>query len=589
MDILDKELDHQSNNQLKTLVNELTSKEISILKIANDNTGVITLTDKDCLWIEQLSQASLINNNQQYFLTVNSEFTFDFTYVQSQIIRTYLLLCRINYKHVIQKYQCFTKRTPITTNEESFDLDERYSISLDREQLENQMMNLKDMLLDRLYQVYSFLRQIALTLKNHPDDVSNLYLLEFPKQTDNELYQRFEQYQIEDFQLCHINHILKLYTESMSGFHYLFTNISPLLQVPIQPELDAQLAENLNEDIQHIEQIQSQIQMITKLLDELKTIEDPLLQQSNKSLSEICRHLAIENAILDRIPNEIKCENYVSVCIHLIQRRSILQERKVNINEKEIKLWNENIHSIEQHNQQRINRFDQYLINPQDEEQNEFVNSNETWTLPSLNIEEPTMIEYSALMEFRMKLVTYSSSVFFQQIQEYREEPIPESISLNKAQKFTIVQLDGKINSYLWKTEKLFEQLKKLCVSDQIAIVDKDEIFVDVTANDTCQAQLLTKEYHIIDKQSLFPIHFRFRSQKFEYLVTSKCNISTVIHRFIDDNQLKSSKSDTILCFLDPNGKCINENEIITDISVTEENPDENILCEIRLKYNEGN
>ena len=69
------------------------------------------------------------------------------------------------------------------------------------------------MLLDQLYYAHSLLRQIASTLQNYQDDQSSIYLFEFVKTIvhDNELYQRLEQYEIKDFQLCHIDHVLKLY------------------------------------------------------------------------------------------------------------------------------------------------------------------------------------------------------------------------------------------------------------------------------------------------------------------------------------------------------------------------------------------
>ena len=183
--------------------------------------------------------------------------------------------------------------------------------------------------------------------------------------------------------------------------------------------------------------IHSRIQIITKFLNELKTIEDTLLQQSTQSLIEICKHVAIDNLILNWIPERIKCENYVAINIHLIRTRSFLQERKINIEEKQIKLWNENFHSYEQQNKQENNRFYQYL-NVEDKEQD--IEESKDWTIPSTNIDglnnennlhdetqfsqkdqmesDEHSIEYSSLMELNIRLVPYTSSKLIEQIQQ---------------------------------------------------------------------------------------------------------------------------------------------------------------------------
>ncbi|CAF1111410.1 unnamed protein product [Didymodactylos carnosus] len=99
---------------LKDIINEL-SREMSILQITQGNMGVITLNKMDCQWIEQLSRASL-ENEKDYFIKLNTPLNFNFLYVQSYLIRTYLLYCRINYEHIKGKYQCYTQRKPpITT------------------------------------------------------------------------------------------------------------------------------------------------------------------------------------------------------------------------------------------------------------------------------------------------------------------------------------------------------------------------------------------------------------------------------------------------------------------------------------------
>ncbi len=85
LNLLEKEANSNDTHvvgALKSLINDLTSKEVSILQIVRDNTGVITLNDNDCIWIEQLSRAILINENEEYFQSADTPFTFDFLYLQ---------------------------------------------------------------------------------------------------------------------------------------------------------------------------------------------------------------------------------------------------------------------------------------------------------------------------------------------------------------------------------------------------------------------------------------------------------------------------------------------------------------------------
>ena len=76
LDIVEENINSHGIGLLRNLINELTSKSISILQIAQDNTGVITLNDDACSWIEQLSRASLATD--EYFLRLKhvQEFRF---------------------------------------------------------------------------------------------------------------------------------------------------------------------------------------------------------------------------------------------------------------------------------------------------------------------------------------------------------------------------------------------------------------------------------------------------------------------------------------------------------------------------------
>ncbi|CAF4450175.1 unnamed protein product, partial [Rotaria sp. Silwood2] len=647
LDLMENELNKNQNHtvdSLRTLIKELTSKNVSILQVVNDNTGVIHLNDRDCLWIDQLSQASLIFNDEQYFITSDSRFTFDFVYIQSQIIRTYLLYCRINYRHIIQKYQCHTNRTKTTTtDDEHLDLDEKYLVRLNDEQLEKEWNYLKDILLDKLYDTYKLLRQIALTLKTQQNDFSSNYLFEFVRMTDkdNDILRQLEKYEIKDFQLCYIDHVIEIYGESVSGFQHLFTDMPPLLRIHIDSQLNDKLVQNLNENIinidynNNVDKIQTTIQTITTFLNELKDIEDELQQQSTHSLTETCGFLAIENSILSWIPDKIKCENYVDVYIHLIRTRSKLQEQKFNIEEQKMKLWDESFNADESQEKQG-SRFQQYL-NPhydkQKSNENETTNkSNDDWQLPEIDTNETTPnvtnehnlhnndpyvnqplpnsndlpeenIQYTSLMKLNFKAISCISSSLSQQIHKYRKEPLTEPTTVTRPPKYTIIHPNGESKSALWKRENICEQFKKLFDDkkynyDLYIVVDKNEMFFDFTKNNYLLADPSILEYHIIEKQFLIQTKIYFRTQMKEYLTTSKCNVSTMIHHFIDNEQLKSLSTDIILCFFDEYGKCINDG-IINDlckpdcktvsIFVTEETSNGNTLYELALQDKNGN
>ncbi|CAF4975430.1 unnamed protein product, partial [Rotaria magnacalcarata] len=135
---------------------------------------------------------------------------------------------------------------------------------------------------------------------------------------DNQLFEQIKQYEIKDFQLCYTDQIRQLYASSISDFQHLFADISQLLRAAIDYQLDEELSQNLTatiisiDDNKDIEKIKSIIQTITDLLNDLRSVEHFLLRQSNHSLTNTCEILDIKSSILDLIPHEIKCENYVA-------------------------------------------------------------------------------------------------------------------------------------------------------------------------------------------------------------------------------------------------------------------------------------
>jgi hypothetical protein len=67
------------------------------------------------------------------------------------------------------------------------------------------------MYLDKLYHGHNLLRQIVMMLKHCQDDLSQINLSDFVHSLgdNNTIREQVEQYEIKNFQLCHIDHIRK--------------------------------------------------------------------------------------------------------------------------------------------------------------------------------------------------------------------------------------------------------------------------------------------------------------------------------------------------------------------------------------------
>ncbi|CAM4842781.1 unnamed protein product [Rotaria magnacalcarata] len=588
-----------SNSILKLLVDEITSKEVSILQVANYDIGIMRLNKIDCEWIERLCLASLTTNEEEAFINLNSSFTFNFEYTQSQIIRTYLLLCRINYQHIVQKFQCYTQPLPADaarTGDENLDLDEKYLIPLLGEQLEHERNYLKAVSLDNLYYAHTLLKQIAVTLKTYPDNaVCYLSLFSFVRTTDqdNDVLERIQQYKIKDFPLCHLNHIITLYADLINGFEHLFTDVSPLLRIQIEPQLNAKCIEQFDELIIHseidndVDKIQAIIHTITQLLNDLKKSKDLMLHQSSQSFIEICQHLAIENPIVALIPAEIRCENYVPLNIHLVRIRSILQEKKVNIEEKTVKLWREQASEQEETDESNF-QPDSFQNDALEITEIEGVDYQSVPPSPSITEEKPVdgndsilprsssprqetvddnfeqPLVYSSLYKFDIRLVPCSSLNFLQKLHQYRTEPAAEGLAATKAHKFVVTHPDGTTKGFVFKTDKFRERVRKIFDDhhydhDQYALVDKNELLFDFNKEEFQSSQISCLEYRIVERKHLVCVKFQYQSSAVEYLTTSKNQMAIIIQHFIDINQLKGMATEQCLYFCDQYGACIDD------------------------------
>ncbi|CAM4768543.1 unnamed protein product [Rotaria magnacalcarata] len=627
LDLIEQTMSSDTNHGvgiLKILTNELISREVSVLIIASNNNGFITLTDDDFSWIEELCRASLLVDDE-YFPKFDTQFTVDFMYLQSYIIRTYLLRCHINYRQIAQKYQCYVRQiqhTNTTENTEILDLGENYGILLDERQLETDWKHLKLMYLDKLYHGHNFLRQIATILRHNTDDFSSKGLYEFLESEgideNDHLREQLERYEIRNFQLCYIDHVRRIYEKSIGGFQYLFTDVPHLLHTSIDEQSRNELSQifesvfNLtNEDLQ-IDELQSIVQQITAFSNELKAIENTLLQQSAKSLREICEFVAVENPILQLIPNTIKCEHYVSLNIYLIQLRSILQERTINIQERERKIWSENL-DLQCDNQQQtkeVNRYQVYLNPTTTVDNNQTGNEIDEWPLlltetdkltdidkdkgrntidpepEPVEIEPAPIIErvissvYRSLFKLKIQFVPLTYSTLIQKLHE-QEHPILSTLA-TKAQKYSLKYPDGrKPSSHLCKSEKLFENLKKAFSENRydpetFAVIDQSQIVIDFINAGNRVPRSMSPEYSIIERTHLVDLRIHFRTNLFKYSTTSTCEILAIINRFTEESQLEITSSDTRLCFFDEVGKCIDD-KTVGDIDRTENNSTVNI------------
>ncbi|CAF1093606.1 unnamed protein product [Adineta steineri] len=603
------------NSILKFLVNDITSKEISILQVVSYGIGIILLDDQDCKWIERLCQASITSDEQYAFINVNSLFTFDFGYIQSQIIHIYLLFCQINHHHIIQTYQCYTEQlsTNLTiTDNENLDLDEKYMLPFNDEQLDYEWNYLKSISLDNLYHSYTLLKQIASTLKTSLNDINQSdSLFDFLHLTDqdNDILERIQHCGTRDFPLCHFNHVIKLYAQSINGFEHLFTDISPLLRIPIDTQLDIELTKQFNEQILHtnndnnIEKYQTMNQTITEFLNDLKNSKDLILQQSSQSFVETCHHLSIDNPILKWIPSEIRCENYVPLNIHLIRIRSILQETKVNVEEKMIILWQEETEiqrndidgiseSEETNDQSNLSSLSSSRQNSTNEKNSRSSSLHE----PEISDFEEFLV-YDSLFQFDIKLVPCSSFTFLQQLHEHRTERITEPAAVSNAPKFIVTLPDGKPITIMCKLDKWQARLKKIFDDkhydyNEFALIDENEIFVDLNMDNFILLQKSPAEYRIVKKESLVSVKFHFRSSEIEYVTTTTNQIGTIIKHFIDNIQSNSITNDTYLGFRNQYGEYIedvsvgnlyNNNDKKVDITVIEKTFENNTLWEISL------
>lgn len=576
------------NGLLKNLIHHITSREISILQIIEENTGVIALTETDCLWIEQLSRASI--ETDEYLLRSQSRRNFNFLYVQSSIIRSYLLLCRINYRHIAQKY---IFHTPRLISAKEFLTPE----------FEDEWNHLKEFPLDQLDRSHHFLQRIVDLLKTSTIELSRMSLYQYLQTIDqqNQWIKQCEQDQIKDFPLEQIHSICQLYEKVIHDFQHAFVNVPQTLRIPLDTKLNLQLDEhfhqlfNTSDRQENREKLQESIQMISDLLNELKDAEQSLLYQSSHSLKQTCRDLYIDNTILEYIPMEIKCQNYVSVGMKLIDLRSKLQEKILQIEEENTHLWNarfdENVTTGRSTVFQRFRnpQIDLPITTGQSLDFMEsmpdllqFDEGNRQDTdLLLIDFDEPIIdtlipssakktsvenVEYVSLFELQIRSLSLMPSILLSQI---REQKKLVSNGISTVLHYTMAYPDGTTKKNLCKITNLYELLKrnfeeKKYHSDHFVIVDQDHLVVDwKNGHHHSSKQPMSSEYRIVERIRLMSVIVEWQTKQIEYFATSDCRISSIIKRFLLEEERAVKLDEMILAFFDQLGRYIQEDRSI--------------------------
>ncbi|CAF4526381.1 unnamed protein product [Rotaria socialis] len=626
LDTIEHEFDsyeHKDMNTLKYLIGKIVPKEVSIIQVVRENTGVISLNGNDCLWIEKLALANRVVENE-IFPTYDTKLNFDYLNVQSYIIRTYLLLCHIKYQDIAQKYMYFVPRKIMNAvtmaDDEMFKLNENYSIPL-----ETDWDHLNEMPIDQLYHSYNVLRQIASTLKNESNDRSIMDLHDYIETIEDKdlIVPKMQECKVQNFQLCHMNHVSKLYKDLVGRFEHLFTDTSSLLQIPISTELSNQLNDRLKKELINIDnnigdktmiiqKMESNMQDIDQLLDELKEMEETLVETGTATVTKMCKDYLIKSPLLQIIGEEIQCRNYVSLNIILIQIRYKLQEKIINIEAANTKQWNENFDeaSNQTEQQNRRNRF--CPIEGDDTEQDDAsifkgrIKHRDSDDKANEIVDEPSSplvenVEIPSLFELAIEPIPIAS---LPSILADCDQSNTASGPQKKVHKFDIKrQPDGKFDSYTCKIETIYTKLKdhmtkKKYDINKNVVVDSNKIFIDFTRTDARLPNPLPLEYEIVERTLLVPIRLLQGQEEFEYLALSDCSVLSIIRRFVDEHDRKPSSSEFRYCFCDELGRYI-DNGTIVELSrmnrdipivivVTEENMQGSVFYAVTLRTKEG-
>lgn len=557
----------------------MTSKEISLVQIAHGGAGVITLNDEDQLLIERLSCASSIENeNDSIFTTLGSPLKFDLEYIQSYLIRTYLLVCRINYDHVSQTYQCFRRNYPLETHNKTICLHENYSKRMDRGQLESEFARLKNLTFDQLSNDYKLIRRIIISITSDERDLSNLTVKEYVDQetNDSELKELVKTCEIEVIQLSYLNEMEQNFTQLLENFQNSFVNVPNILRTPMSDELNQQLKLAFQENLfsvdrdDNLDRYREAIKQIDNLLDELFSIEKELCQNSHQPIKLICEALVIENMYLYLIP-EVACEHFVSFGNLMIKIRSIIQQKLINLEESTKQRWFEEIDEMDGETE---NRYATYLETTFESQRN--VSSDNV--LLSLTTDRKIELQIFPLEPF-----TRSKFMDTQRIQttDNDQQCVRVKIILpNESVEFD--RIDRKeIRTCLRQTldNNAFDE-------NEYCVTSENLIGIDLSNENDRSLIENSREFHIVRKENLVRIKIQYENNCVEFFARNQCSFHQILHysvtKFNIDSSLIEQKTFELR---DSNDRRIDEQNL-NDLVVVDEEKEK--ILNLRLVLNDA-
>ena len=444
--------------------------------------------------------------------------------------------------------------------------------------------------LDKLNNAHHLLGRMIDSLKSSEVDLSRTNLYEY---CSKDLFQQCQENQIKDFPLEEIDYIHQFYEQTINRSQHCLLNVSDLLRVPLERHFDAEEFHHLllpSDDQQNESRLQEAIENMTKFLNDLKNAEEILLKHLSRSLREICQDdWHIKNPILGLIPAEIKCQNYLPLRMKLIEIRAKLQEKIIQLNEKNTILWSPNFGSQDSEEQTIFQRFKNPNIDPfllQTEPASNTLEPDRqahkdddillidfddfSTDLPSSSHQRQFLgkLDYTPCFGLIIKSAPFISSTLFNTIRKQMKSPLTSKKALN----YKIIYTDGTSDKHFCRIEKIYEQLKKHFEAktydyDQLMIVDQNHLVVDFRNENHPTSKLyLSEEYRVIDKNCLISIILEFEGREWKYSGTNETRISSIINRFLLDREIPLTSNEIILGVFDELGKYIEDDASIAQI-----------------------
>ena len=546
---------------LARIIQASLKKEMSILQVAQSKTGIITVDEDDRRWIEQLSRACL-QNQKTYFLQRDTSLAFDYLYIQSYIIRTHLLFCRVNAEHLRGQYRCLNKQIQATTTSAPAVSIRRFS----DQPLDEDWSHLQQMSFDRLKTELDFLQRIQSIVDHGQDEgISRMRLSEFVRMGthDSRLADQYEEYHMKDFALQQIHAVCQLYTKAINASQHMFIGVSQEIMEPLTPRLSEELYKNFdnfmrvsveNDDKTVLDQ---GIQIISEFIDDLRGENRTFAAQSTLSFRAICEALSFQKECYELIPEEIQGKNYGPVWKEFVDLRSHLYERKISIREKTTELWSP-FTDRSNPNAPRANDFARLRPTSDEDVPEDDSNESEVVTLEN---------NRNVLGEYKINPMVLETTVLLETIRKRIEDGKKELEKLH-----ILHFLDKTWKKGLSKPTNLYGKLRELFTSknydlDRLTIVDSDGVNTDFHHSEALPSIKPTKnEYYVIETAELITVNFEFEDISGGYSVTREAQLSAIVPHFIEMMRTETEKSIGDFHLFDSRGRLLTKDCSINDL-----------------------